>query len=54
MNRNEPIFITNKETFLAKDQIIPYGGRVTPLSESWLQEVTLRLLEEKETVKERK
>lgn len=44
MNRKEPIYVTPKETYLAQDRIIPYGGRVSTSSESWLQEATIRLL----------
>ena len=44
MNRKEPIYETPKETYLAPDRIIPYGSRVSASSESWLQEITLKLL----------
>lgn len=57
MNREEPIYETPKETYLAQDRIIPYGGRVSASSESWLEEVTIRLLggrskDEKESTNE--
>lgn len=54
--RIDPIHQTEKVTVLASpDTIIPWGGRVTPASESWLEEATIQLLGgSKETTNEEK
>lgn len=44
MNREDPIYQTPKEAYLALDRIIPYGSRVSASSESWQRGATLRLL----------
>ena len=44
MNHKEPIYCTPVETYLAQDRIIPYGGRVSVSSESWLRDAALRFL----------
>jgi len=40
----KPIYVTRKDTFLASDQIIPYGGRICISSETKRNAAALKLL----------
>lgn len=44
MYRKDPVYVTPKDSYLAQDKIIPYGGRVSISSESRKREAALRLL----------
>lgn len=44
MQPKKPIYVTRKDTCLAKDYIIPYGGRIRASSESKRKAAKLRLL----------
>lgn len=45
----KPIYITRKDTFLASDEIVPYGGRIEVVSESMRKAAALELLSNFET-----
>lgn len=44
MRHRKPIYRTRKETVLAEDHIIPYGGRIGVSSESKREALALKLL----------
>lgn len=44
MHYKKPIYVTRKETFLASDEIKPYGDRISIPSESERDAVARKLL----------
>lgn len=44
MQYTKPIYITRKDTFLASDEIVPYGDRISVVSESTRKSAALELL----------
>ena len=44
MQYTKPVYITRKDTFLATDEIVPYGGRIEVVSESMQKAAALDLL----------
>ena len=44
MGYKKPIHVTRKDTFLASDEIIPYGDRIYSSSESKREAAALKLL----------
>ena len=54
MQYTKPVYITRKDTFLASDEIVPYGDRIGVVSESVQKAATLELLSPFKTSPEEK